>query len=132
MPHFLFLIFANPNTSDLRIEFCKSKACADRWAEEVELLQEEMKQVKRFFLRRAEQWKAQGTAVGGILHVSDPATAEGLHAFANEQAAQYNAMRSHCEHIWRHVAQYVILGAGDIVPTEAQAVDDDIAVTVSE
>ena len=91
-----------------------------------------MKRVKRFFLRRAEQWKAQGTAVGGILHVSDPATAEGLHAFANEQAAQYNAMHSHCKHIWRHVAQYVILGAGDIVPTEAQAVDDDIAVTVSE
>jgi hypothetical protein len=40
--HFLFLRFANPIMSDLQIEFCKSKACADHWAEEVELLQEEM------------------------------------------------------------------------------------------
>ena len=72
----------------------------DHWAEEVELLLEEMKWVKRFFVRCAEQWEVQGTVVGGTLHVSDPATAEGLHALANEQAAQYNAMHSHCEHIW--------------------------------
>jgi hypothetical protein len=35
--------------TDLRIEFCKTKARADRWCEEVELLREEMGRVKRFF-----------------------------------------------------------------------------------
>ncbi|KAG1866963.1 hypothetical protein C8R48DRAFT_599724 [Suillus tomentosus] len=32
----------------LRIEWCKSRAHASRWAEEVELLQEEMRRVAEF------------------------------------------------------------------------------------
>jgi hypothetical protein len=90
--------------------------------------------VKRFFLRHAEQWEARRTVVGGTLHVSDPVMTEGLRAFASEQAAhwQHNAMRSHCEHLWRYVAQFVALGAGDVVPTEAWAVEDDIAIATSE
>jgi hypothetical protein len=36
-------------STDLRIEFCKSKASADCWCEEVELLREEMAQTKWFF-----------------------------------------------------------------------------------
>lgn len=60
--------------------------------EEVEL-QEEMRWVKRFFLTCTEQWKAKVTPVE-TMH-RDPAMAEGLHAFASEQAAQYDAMHSH-------------------------------------
>jgi hypothetical protein len=46
-------LLTNIYATDLRIEFCKSKARADHWAEEVELLQEEMKRVKMFFEKRA-------------------------------------------------------------------------------
>jgi hypothetical protein len=117
-------------TPDLRIEFCKSKARADRWAEEVELLQEEMKRVKHFFKTRMEQWQSKAAAVSETLGVS-PVMAEGLRAFASEQALQYSAMRAHCEHLWRHVAEYIALGTGDVVPLSEQDIDDDIDVVVS-
>jgi hypothetical protein len=110
---------------DLRIEFCKSKARADRWAEEVELLQEEMKRVKMFFETRASQWAAHSKAV---TPVNDPALAEGLRAYANDQSTQFRAMRCHCEHIWRYVEEYVALGREEVVPSEAlrDSEDDDV------
>jgi hypothetical protein len=122
------LLVANP-TLDLRIEFCKSQARADRWAEEVELLQEEMKRVKLFLQTRSDKWAAQARVVGNSIHMQDEATAEGLRAYANEQASQYSAMWSRCEHLWRHVAEYVALGVGEVVPTEVQDVDDDTQAT---
>jgi hypothetical protein len=123
------LMLTDTTTSDLRIEFCKSKARADRWAEEVELLQEEMKRVKYFFKTRMEQWQSKAAAVSKTLGMS-PAMAEGLRAFASEQAVQYNVMCSHCEHLWQYVAEYIALGAGDVVPPSAQDIDDDIEVVV--
>ena len=123
------LMLTDTTTSDLRIEFCKSKARADRWAEEVELLQEEMKWVKYFFKTRMEQWQSKAAAVSETLGVS-PAMAEGLCAFVSEQAVQYNVMRSHCKHLWQYVAEYIALGAKDVVPPSAQDIDDDIEVVV--
>jgi hypothetical protein len=113
---------------DLQIESCKSKACADRWAEEVELLQEEMKCVKLFFETRASQWAAHAKAVGKLTPVNDLALAEGLCAYANNQATQFCAMRCHCEHIWRYVEEYVALGQEEVVPSEAlrDSEDDDV------
>ncbi|KAF8234662.1 hypothetical protein L208DRAFT_1434610 [Tricholoma matsutake] len=110
---------------DLRIEFCKSKARGDRWAEEVELLQEEMKRVKRFFETQAGRWAAHADAVGKTNPVTDLAMAEGLRAYANEQSAQFHAMRSRCEHLWRYVDAYVALGRGEVVPKEAEGGDED-------
>jgi hypothetical protein len=45
-------------STDLHIEFCKSKASADRWHEEVELLREEMAWTKHFFKFRLSEWSA--------------------------------------------------------------------------
>jgi len=105
---------------DLRIEFCKSKARADRWAEEVELLQEEMKRVKLFFEKRAQNWTSHAERVGTGILAADPAMAEGLRAFANEQASQFRSMRARCDHLWRYVAAYVALEEGEVVPMEVQ------------
>jgi len=99
--------------------------------EEVELLQEKMKQVKQFFLTHAKQWEAQVTAVG-TLCVSNLSIAKGLYAFASEQAAQYHAIHAHCKHLWQYVAEYIALGVGDVVPSEAQTVDGNMAVIASE
>jgi hypothetical protein len=76
-------------STDLRIGFCKSKASADRWHEEVELLREEMAWTKRFFKFRSSEWSAlvssqpRGTP-------GDKAEVEGQHAYALKQAAQFD------------------------------------------
>jgi hypothetical protein len=111
--------------TDLQIEFCKSKACADCWAKEIELLQEEMKQVKRFFETHADKWMEHASVVSKTIHPSDLPMAKGMCAFAIEQASQFWALWSHCEHVWHYVAAYMRLGQGEIVPEEAQAHDDD-------
>jgi hypothetical protein len=117
--------YTNDTCVDLRIEFCKSKARADRWAEEVELLQEEMKWVNWFFETQACRWAAHADAVGKTNPVTDLAMAEGLCVYANEQSAQCRTMRSRCEHLWRYVDAYVALGRGEVVPKEAEGGDEE-------
>ncbi|KAG1724932.1 uncharacterized protein EDB91DRAFT_1331171 [Suillus paluster] len=47
----------NDNTlEDMRIEWCKARARAMRWAEEVELLKEEMRRILQFFEWDAQRW----------------------------------------------------------------------------
>jgi hypothetical protein len=70
--------------------------------------------------------------VVGILCMSDPAIVEGLCAFTSKQTVQYRTIHAHCKHLWWYVAEYVALGAGDVVPSEAQAVNDNIAILASE
>jgi hypothetical protein len=118
-------VYANNVCVDLWIEFCKSKARADRWAEEVALLREEMKRVKLFFQAHAHRWMVHADAVGKTNPIIDLAMAEGLHAYAKEQSAQFYAMRSCCKHIWRYAEAFVRLGQGKIVPEEAEGGDDD-------
>jgi hypothetical protein len=86
-------------STDLRIEFCKSRALADRWQEEVELLREEMNRAKRFFEFRSSNWSA---LVNSRPHDSpgDKAMAEGRCAYAHEQAAQFHRMHDSCISLW--------------------------------
>ncbi|KAG2338570.1 hypothetical protein BDR05DRAFT_978103 [Suillus weaverae] len=66
----------------VRIEWCKSRARALQWSEEVELLREEMRRVLRFFTWQAAWWEDQGQR-----HVGECVThAEGLQAYAGRQA----------------------------------------------
>ena len=51
--------------------------------------------------------------------------AEGLHAYANEQSAQFCAMWSRCEHLWQYVNAYVAFGWGKVVPKEAEGGDEE-------
>ncbi|KAG2030597.1 hypothetical protein BDR03DRAFT_1016987 [Suillus americanus] len=44
----------------VRVEWCKARARAMRWAEEVELLQEEMCRVLQFFWWQATWWDERG------------------------------------------------------------------------
>lgn len=81
--------------TDLRIEFCKTKARAGRWREEVELLREEMERVKRFFKTRSSQWLSLAPGNFDVFPV-DQATIEGQRAYALEQSAQFERMYAHC------------------------------------
>jgi hypothetical protein len=66
----------------VRIEWCKARARALRWAEEVELLQEEMCRVLQFFDWQANWWEEQGR----LQICQTAAHNEGLHAYAAQQA----------------------------------------------
>ncbi|PPQ96620.1 hypothetical protein CVT26_010684 [Gymnopilus dilepis] len=95
----------------LRIEWCKSRARRDRWKEEVELLVEEMRRVKEFFLTKAKDWETLAvlsSADWGLPSVvQDQATVDGRVAYAKEQSAQFSAMREHCLDVWKGVDEYV-------------------------
>ena len=109
---------------DLRIEWCKSKACADRWSEEVGLLREEMRRVVRFLHHRASGWDAWMGQEGYISPWADAATMEGHQAYAHEQAVQFRVMAVWFAHVWRYVDEFILAcGEGEVVPQE-ERMDD--------
>ncbi|KAF8886390.1 hypothetical protein BD779DRAFT_1673299 [Infundibulicybe gibba] len=108
----------------LRIEWCKSKARADRWSEEVELLKEEMRRVCAFFESRAVEWERRGQYSNsvpsplGLLLPSELPLVQGRIAYATDQAAQFRAMRAHCQTLWRFVSGYIQNEQGLVIPPE--------------
>ncbi|TFK60025.1 hypothetical protein BDN72DRAFT_779929, partial [Pluteus cervinus] len=88
---------------DLRIEWCKSRARANRWQEEILLLQEEMKRVLRFFESQAQSWKLRAKFQpknGGN---------DGRYAYACQQAALQEALKAHFQELWKDVDEMVQL-----------------------
>ncbi|KAG2743102.1 hypothetical protein P692DRAFT_201841926 [Suillus brevipes Sb2] len=73
-------------SEDMRIEWCKARARAMRWAEEVELLKEEMRRILQFFEWHAQCWDEHG--LEDALHdVVDDDEREGRFAYAKRQAS---------------------------------------------
>jgi hypothetical protein len=69
---------------DMRVEWAQCVARADRWEEEVALLQEEMRRVVQFLQWRADDWLSKaGSRTGAIM----PAVRSGLSAYATKQSA---------------------------------------------
>ncbi|KAF9555270.1 hypothetical protein CPC08DRAFT_766080 [Agrocybe pediades] len=117
----------------LRIEWCKSKARADRWREEVELLQEEQRRVLLFFEQRAREWNelaVEGSSwtLPGVPF--DPTAIRGREAYAREQAHQFLQMKQYCSLVWCNVEGYIQNnGEGEIQPgIPLSSVEDDEAV----
>ncbi|EMD37240.1 hypothetical protein CERSUDRAFT_29195, partial [Gelatoporia subvermispora B] len=81
----------------LRIEWCKSRARADRWSEECELLQEEMRRVTQLHKWTAAQWIQRAAAVPPTL---TPDYAEGQTAYAMRQADIRTEMSELCTRTW--------------------------------
>ena len=67
----------------LHVEWCKSRAQAMQFWEEVELLTEEMLRVLRFLMWQEQWWKTKGQSDMGGPTMS----LGGLHAYAEHQAA---------------------------------------------
>jgi hypothetical protein len=92
----------------LCVEWAKAKARADRWEEEVVLLDEEMRRVLAFCDWKNVWWKAQivhRTEGSGEGTVVSPELAEGLSAFAHEQAAMETALATSFAGKWRVVRE---------------------------
>ncbi|KAG1903768.1 uncharacterized protein F5891DRAFT_900924, partial [Suillus fuscotomentosus] len=67
---------------------CRSRARANQWVEEVELLLEEMQRVSAFLAWHAVWWDEQATRRVGL----DDASLEGIRGYAKCQAAQRRSM----------------------------------------
>jgi hypothetical protein len=94
--------------SGLRIEWCKARARAMRWSEEVLLLQEEMRRVLAYHTWHALWWVDQGTRWVDL----PAARSEGLLAYAHRQAHIFRAMHDDCQRMWKDTSTYANLGYG--------------------
>ena len=79
----------NSNNSDadtkevMRVEWARTKARAQRWSEEVRLLQEEMRRVLEYFAWKAQWWREQSDL---RIHFDDLSVCSGIRAYAEKQA----------------------------------------------
>jgi hypothetical protein len=106
----------------LRIEWCKTRARAMRWSEEVDLLEEEMRRVLEFLDWHANWWEAQAARWAEL----ETEMMEGLAAYAHRQSTIRRALRDHFAHIWRYVPDYIKLGVDEVEGEEQgdQVVDE--------
>jgi hypothetical protein len=92
--YLILLIFV---CTGLRCEWVKSKARADRWNEEVQLVKEEMWRVLAFLEWKAVWWTEEG---GGKLGVT-PDIADGIRAYAAKQASINHKLAQSFEMHWK-------------------------------
>ncbi|KAG1780044.1 hypothetical protein EV702DRAFT_1178215 [Suillus placidus] len=82
----------------LRIEWCKARARAMRWEEEVDLLKEEQRRVIAFLDWQAGWWWSQQQ--GRESEFLDDCLREGLKAYAERQASLRRALSAHFQALW--------------------------------
>jgi hypothetical protein len=83
----------------LRIEWCKARARAMRWSEDVTLLLEEMRRVTEFFEWQAAWWRAQAARHKGL----PLAELSGMRAYALRQANLRESLLQGCRDRWASV-----------------------------
>jgi hypothetical protein len=82
----------------LRVEWTSSFARLERWVEEVELLQEEMRWVVTFLEWKSRDWLAKVDTRRGT---SAPDVQSGLNAYARKQAAVYHDLAVSFAKLWQ-------------------------------
>lgn len=82
---------------DMRVEWAQCVARADRWEEEVILLQEEMRRVVQFLEWRSSDWFAKaGSRTGTVT----PAVLAGLSAYVNKQGSVFHNLAIRFSQRW--------------------------------
>ncbi len=80
----------------MRAEWAKTKARRDRWAEEYQLIQEEMKRTVVYSEWKAKWWRTQVA----WRTVTDQALSQALCAYAERQADMWERLASSCIEMW--------------------------------
>jgi hypothetical protein len=118
-------------SSALRVEWAKAKARADRWEEEVILLDEEMRRVLVFCGWKNTWWKEQiANRPEGLAGVSSE-LAEGLSAYAESQAAMETALAMSFAGKWKAVrerARPLINKLMNLEPADGESIIEDVEV----
>ena len=101
----------------LHVEWAKAKARADRWEEEVILLDEEMRRVLVFCQWKESWWMEQAPLRQGLSRALE----EGLQAYAGEQADMEKQIRISWTAKWaraRELAEPILLVAFGVAPVQ--------------
>ncbi|KAK0494182.1 hypothetical protein EDD18DRAFT_1107671, partial [Armillaria luteobubalina] len=92
----------------LRIEWCKSRARAQRWQEECVLLTEEMRRVQTTFQYYAGLWKDRGKNVG----------LPGARAYALKQEALWNELNANAREQWNSLKEMLPSASPEALDSE--------------
>ncbi|KAJ7198757.1 hypothetical protein GGX14DRAFT_536593 [Mycena pura] len=109
---------------DIRIEWTKARARADRWREELIYVEEEMCRTLDFGTWKAGWWDKRRQARSGV----SAELAEGLYAYASEQAARERYWVAEWGVQWKDLrerAQQALVDQVDEVPVEVE-LDEDV------
>ncbi|KAH9829608.1 uncharacterized protein C8Q71DRAFT_863183 [Rhodofomes roseus] len=104
-----------------RVEWCRASARVARWGEEVEIVQEEMRRVQRFFKHWMEVWDVRAKVPCATL------AQRGAAAYAAKQAAMYSRLLLNARALFP-VAEHIQLPTPLLSPLSvsvADAVDND-------
>ncbi|KAJ3511895.1 hypothetical protein NLJ89_g3832 [Agrocybe chaxingu] len=99
----------------MRVEWAKGQARAERWEEELLIVQEEMRRVISFFRWKADWWKSQASR----RQDTDPITLGGISAYAYKQADIGRQLARCCAKRW-----IPILKEANISPEWASQFED--------
>ncbi|KAH8069588.1 hypothetical protein BXZ70DRAFT_1013367 [Cristinia sonorae] len=89
-------------SASMQVEWSKMLARAERWEEEVLLIQEEMRRTVVFFQWKATEWRKQaGNRVNGI----PIELLSGLNAYAQKQGDMWDRLAVQCVEKWYKVVQ---------------------------
>ncbi|TFY52492.1 hypothetical protein EVJ58_g9986, partial [Rhodofomes roseus] len=114
----------NPELHEaLRIEWCKTRARAKRWQEDIELVREEMRRVLAYHKYKADEWESKANVRPAL----PDDYREGVSAYAHRQADIRTTMQSICEKAWRYVGTWIALEKGlmvDDAALEHEGVDE--------
>jgi hypothetical protein len=85
------------------MEWCKARARAQRWSEEVDILQEEQRRALMSLDYEAEVWQRRATLrlrIVNEVQVVTPPLDEGLRAYAAGQALMFTRLRNAFSELW--------------------------------
>ncbi|KAK7008377.1 hypothetical protein R3P38DRAFT_3324478 [Favolaschia claudopus] len=100
----------------VRIEWAKTRARSLRWAEEVELLEEEMRRIRAFLLWRAKWWREMIDLLG---REAGPQR-EGETAYALRQEAIHTALADEFTKEWAHLPNLIQMGRAGMVVADGE------------
>ncbi|KIK33966.1 hypothetical protein CY34DRAFT_98770, partial [Suillus luteus UH-Slu-Lm8-n1] len=106
----------------LRVEWCKARARASRWSEELSLLIEEMQRVLAFFRWEMVQWNERGTARS----FTKDADYEGSLAYAQRQISVREGLIKHFSMLWRDALSAVVAGLDPVPEIHTEMAEDQM------
>ncbi|KAJ7581288.1 hypothetical protein C8J56DRAFT_793853 [Mycena floridula] len=101
---------------EIRLQWLRARARANRWSEELLLLIEEMRRVLETFSWQANWWKQQQNRRN-----VEPSLSEGLNAYAKRQAALKEELSRRFQYLWRFNSLWLASGK---VPTQRRWFDE--------
>lgn len=107
----------------LRSEWAKAWARTRRWAEEVVLIKEEIRRVLQYHEHRALWWEERRD--GGVAISSSHA--EGIAAYAHDQANLHRKMAAHCIEVWGGIEEREGMASGLVPGNDDQDEERELA-----